>query len=94
MGEGSPGGSFQRRTAIALEELTPAKRVKMACFNPFLDDGLVHFGCRLQCGDLTRQQQHPLILEGAHRFTELLIPTNPHPITSLWRAYHIVAASK
>jgi len=41
------GGSFQSRTAIAPEELTSAKRVKMAYFNPFLEDGLVQFGCRL-----------------------------------------------
>jgi hypothetical protein len=46
---------------------------KIARFNPFLEDGLVHLGGRLQCADLPREQQHPLLLDGTHRFTELLI---------------------
>ena len=46
---------------------------KIARFNPFLEDGLVRLGGRLQCADLTREQRHPLILDGAHSFTELLI---------------------
>ena len=46
---------------------------KIARFNPFLEDGLIRLGGRLQCADLPREQQHPLLLDGAHRFTELLI---------------------
>ena len=46
---------------------------KVARFNPFLEKGLIRLGGRLQCADLTRDQQHPLLLDGAHRFTELLI---------------------
>jgi len=46
---------------------------KISRFNPFLRDGLVRLGSRLQCADLTREQRHPLLLDGAHRFTELLI---------------------
>jgi len=49
------------------------KGSKIARFNPFLEDGLVRLGGRLQCADLTRDQRHPLLLHGAHRFTELLI---------------------
>jgi hypothetical protein len=46
---------------------------KIARYNPFLEDGLIRLGGRLQYADLTREQQHPLLLDGGHRFTELLI---------------------
>ena len=46
---------------------------KVARFNPFLEDGLIRLGDRLQCADLPREQQHMLLLGGAHCFTELLI---------------------
>ena len=46
---------------------------KIARYNPFLEDGLIRLGGRLQCSDLNREQRHPLLLAGTHRFTELLI---------------------
>jgi len=46
---------------------------KIAWYNPFLDDGLIRLGGRLQCSDLSREQCHPLLLMGSHRFMELLI---------------------
>ena len=46
---------------------------KIARFNPFLENGLIRLGGRLQCADVPREQKHPLLLDGAHRFMELLI---------------------
>ena len=48
------------------------RQSKIACFYTFLEGGLICLGGRLQCANLTREQQHPLLLDGAHRFTELL----------------------
>jgi hypothetical protein len=49
------------------------KRYKIARFNRFLEDGLIRLGGLLQCADPTREQHRPLLLDGNHRFTELLI---------------------
>ena len=38
-----------------------------------MEDGLIRLGGRLQCSDLSREQRHPMLLAGSHRFTELLI---------------------
>jgi hypothetical protein len=46
---------------------------KIARYNPFLEDGLIRLGGRLQCSELSREQRHPLLLAGSHRFTELRI---------------------
>jgi hypothetical protein len=46
---------------------------KIARFNPFLDEGLIHLGGRLQFADLSGQQRHPLLLDGQHHFTKLLV---------------------
>ena len=49
------------------------KGSKIAPFNPFLENGLARLGGRLQFADLTMDQRHPLLLDGAHHFTRLLI---------------------
>ena len=46
---------------------------KIFRFNPFLDDGLIRLGGRLQFADLSGDARHPLILDGEHRFVHLLI---------------------
>ena len=45
----------------------------VARFNPFLDDGVLRIGGRLQFADLARSQMHPILLHGSHHFTALLI---------------------
>ena len=49
---------------------------KVAGFSPFFEDGLIRLDSRLQYPDLPGEQQHPLLLDGPHRFTELLILQN------------------
>jgi hypothetical protein len=46
---------------------------KIARFNPFLDEGFIRLGGRLQFPELSRQQRHPLLLDGQHHFTKLLV---------------------
>ncbi|XP_023711286.1 uncharacterized protein LOC111866509 [Cryptotermes secundus] len=58
----------------ALRNNTPLpEESKIACFNPFLDSGLIRLGGRLHFAPLTREQRHPLLLDGQHHFTKLLI---------------------
>lgn len=46
---------------------------KIACFNPYMEDGLIRLGGRLQFSRLTPNEKHPIILDGSHHFTKLLI---------------------
>jgi len=46
---------------------------KMARFNPFLDDGFIRLGGRLQFAELSWGQSHPLLFDGQLHFTKLLI---------------------
>lgn len=46
---------------------------KIKRFNPFLDNGLLRLGGRLEHAHLTPEQSHPIILDGDHHFTQLLI---------------------
>jgi hypothetical protein len=58
----------------ALQRGNPLPRESLvAHFNPFLDDGYLRIGGRLQFADLSREQIHPILLHGSHHFTELLI---------------------
>ena len=58
----------------ALQERRPLpKESKIAPFNPFIEDGFLRLGGRLHCADLTREQRHPILLDGSHQFTILLI---------------------
>jgi hypothetical protein len=45
----------------------------VAHFNPFLDNGFLRIGRRLQFADLSRKQIHLILLHGSHHFTALLI---------------------
>jgi len=40
---------------------------------PLLDEGFICLGDRLQVAELPREQHHPLLLDGQHHFTKLLI---------------------
>ena len=46
---------------------------KIARYIPFLNDGIIRLGGRLQCAQLSYEQRHPAILDGDHQFTRLLI---------------------
>ena len=46
---------------------------KITRFNPFLEDGLIRLGGRLQCADLSKDLRHPILLHGNHRTFYLLI---------------------
>jgi len=46
---------------------------KISRFNPFLDNGLIRLGGRLQFVDLSGDARHPLLLDGKHHFVSLLI---------------------
>jgi hypothetical protein len=58
----------------ALQEgVSPSPGSPVARFDPFLEDGLIRIGGRLQYADLPRTQIHPILLQGSHHFTVLLI---------------------
>ena len=46
---------------------------KISRFNPFLDDGHIRLGGRLQFADLSGETRHSLLLDGEHHFVHLLI---------------------
>jgi len=46
---------------------------KISRFNPFLDDGLIRLGGRLQFAELSEDLRHPILLDGKHCFVQLLI---------------------
>jgi len=58
----------------ALRKGNPLPRESLvARFSPFLDDGYLGIGGRLQFADLSRKHIHPILLHGSHHFTALLI---------------------
>jgi hypothetical protein len=58
----------------ALRQVVPLPRnSKIARFNPFLQEGLIRLGGRLQFADLSDNECHPLLLDGSHPFTCLLL---------------------
>ncbi|XP_055928648.1 uncharacterized protein LOC129959780 [Argiope bruennichi] len=52
--------------------LLPTKS-KISYLNPFLKDGYLRLGGRLQLSDIPSDTQHPLLLDGNHPFVHLLI---------------------
>lgn len=46
---------------------------KIKSLNPFLDEGFIRVGGRLHFSALTMEERHPIILDGDHHFTQLLI---------------------
>jgi hypothetical protein len=58
----------------ALQRGSPLPRESLvARFNPFLDEGFLRIGGRLQFADLSRKQIHLILLHGSHNFTALLL---------------------
>jgi hypothetical protein len=71
--QAAQGESFAAELKALQENLPLPERSKIARFNPFLDEGLIRLGGRLQFATLPREQRHPLLLDGQHHFTRLLI---------------------
>ena len=46
---------------------------KVTGFNPFLEDGFIRFGGRLQCAPLSNDLRHSILLDGKQHFVYLLI---------------------
>jgi len=63
---------FRSELEVLRKNSALSSNSKMSRYNPFLDDGLIRLGGRLQCSDHSREQRHPLLIAGSHRFTELL----------------------
>jgi len=66
------GESFAAEFKALQENLSLPEGSKIARFNPFLDDGFIRLGGRLQFAELSCGH-HPLLLDGQHHFTKLLI---------------------
>ena len=49
------------------------KGSKIACFQPFMEGNLIRLGGRLQFTNASADEIHPLLLDGAHPFSSLLI---------------------
>jgi hypothetical protein len=59
---------------VALQKnLDLPRESKIARFNPFLEDGLIRLGGRLQCAYLSKDVRHPLLLDGKRHFVHLLL---------------------
>ena len=67
------GESFAAEFKALRENLQLPEGSKMARFNPFLDEGLIRLGGRLQLANLSREQRQTLLFDGQHYFTKLLI---------------------
>jgi len=66
------GESFAAEFKALQENLSLPEGSKIARFNPFLDDGFIRLGERLKFAELSCGR-HPLLLDGQHHFTKLLI---------------------
>lgn len=58
--------------ALSESKLLPNKS-KIEKFSPFLDNNLIRLGGRLKFSNLSQTEKHPILLKGAHPFTNLLI---------------------
>jgi hypothetical protein len=67
------GESFAAELKTLRDHMQLPDGSKIARFNPFLDEGFIRLGGRLQFAKLSREQRHPLLLDGQHHFTKLLI---------------------
>jgi len=67
------GESFIAEFKALRENLSLPEGSKIARLNPFLDDGFIRLSGRLQFAELSCGQCHPLLLDGQHHFTKLLI---------------------
>ena len=66
-------GSSATEYEALTENIALPSRSKIARYNPFLENGLIRLGGRLEFAELTPQQKHPLLLDGSDHFTKLLI---------------------
>jgi hypothetical protein len=60
------GETFAAEFKALQENLPLPEGSKIARFNPLLDEGVIRLGGRLQFAKLSREQRHPLILDGQH----------------------------
>jgi hypothetical protein len=67
------GESFAAEFKALRDNMPLPDGSKIARFNPFLDEGFIRLGGRLQFAKLSREQRHPLLLDGQRHFTKLLI---------------------
>ena len=67
------GESFAAEFKALQENVSLPEGSKIARFSPFLDNGFIRLGGRLQFAKLSCGQCHPLLLDGEHHFTKLLI---------------------
>jgi len=67
------GEYFAAEFQVLRENMPLPDGSKIARFNPLLDEGLIRLGGRLHFAKLSREQCHPLLLDGRHDFTKLLI---------------------
>lgn len=65
--------SFAAEHRALMEGTSVPTKSKIFRYNPFLEDGLIRLGGRLEHADLPPQEKHPLLLDGSHPFTKLLI---------------------
>ena len=72
------GESFATEFKALRENLPLPEASKPSRFNPFLDEELIRLGGRLQFANLSREQRHPLLLDG-HQFTKLILHSCSSP---------------
>ena len=66
-------GCFLAEIDAPQENVDLPRESKISRFNPFLAEGLIRLGGRLQRADLHEHVRHPLLLDGKHHFVRLLI---------------------
>jgi hypothetical protein len=64
---------FSAKLDALLKNADLPRESKITRFNPFLEEGLIRLGGRLQCADLSKDLRHPILLDGKHHFVRLLI---------------------
>jgi len=68
-----PGRMFLAELDALQKNTDLPRESKITRFNPFLEDGLIRLGGRLQCADLSKDLHHSILLDGKHHFVYLLI---------------------
>ncbi|KFM70593.1 hypothetical protein X975_21762, partial [Stegodyphus mimosarum] len=65
--------SFPSEYEALLTGKSLPKKSRIKKFNPFFKNNVILLGGRLQFSDLSHAEKHPILLEGSHHFTTLLI---------------------
>lgn len=71
---------FEKEIRLLQAEAVSELREPLAKLNPFLENGLLRVGGRLDQSDLRHEQKHPLILSHKSRLAHLLVD-NAHKVT-------------